>query len=75
MLYVWDYILQRETDLDNLFKQSLSQLTLTALFTKESRFCGQVGVFYSANLLLLYEKTAVICRRLKFYKSFINPVN
>ena len=26
LMYVWDYILQRKTDLDNLFKQSLSQL-------------------------------------------------
>ena len=71
---VWYFI--AEIWSNNLFKQSLSQLPLTALFTKESRCCGQVGVFHSTNLLLLYEKkTAVNDRRLKFYKNFINPVN
>ena len=34
----------RKIDLNSLLEQSLSQLTLTALFTKESRFCGLFGL-------------------------------
>ena len=43
----------RKIDLNNLLKQSLSQLTLTALFTKESRVCGLVGLLIYRGKLFL----------------------
>ena len=41
-MYVWDYILQRKTDLNSLLKQSLSQLRLSLIHISMGKsFCRQ----------------------------------